>query len=182
VIVHAPIAGKVLEIAVAPGEYRNDTSTSLMTIADLSTVWIVSDVPESLIRLITPGEPLEIELAAYAGETFEARVARIADVVDAQTRTVRVQAEMRNPNGRFRPEMFGRIRHSETFRKLPVVPFGAVIQGNGRNTVLVERKPGSFQPVEVETGRRHGDKIPILKGLKAGDRVVVDGAMLLKTG
>jgi membrane fusion protein, heavy metal efflux system len=152
-----------------------------MTIADLSTVWMAADVPESLIRLVTRGERVEIELSAYPGEVFEARVTRIADMVDAQTRTVRVQAEMRNGSGRFLPEMFGRIRHSETFRKLPVVPVGAVIQGNGRTMVFVEKGPGAFQSVEVETGRRHGDRIPILKGLKAGDRVVVDGAMLLRT-
>jgi membrane fusion protein, heavy metal efflux system len=179
--VRAPISGKILEINVAPGEYRNDTTASLMTIADLSTVWMASDVPESLIRLVTRGERVEIELSAYPGETFEARVTRIADMVDAQTRTVRVHAEMRNASGRFLPEMFGRIRHSETFRKLPVVPVGAVIQGNGRTMVLVERRPGAFQSVEVETGKRHGDRIPIVKGLKAGDRVVVDGAMLLRT-
>jgi cobalt-zinc-cadmium efflux system membrane fusion protein len=179
--VRAPISGKVLEISVAPGEYRNDTAASLMTIADLSTVWMAADVPESLIRLVTRGERVEIELSAYPGEAFEARVTRIADMVDAQTRTVRVQAEMRNGSGRFLPEMFGRIRHSETFRKLPVVPVGAVIQGNGRTMVFVEKRPGAFQSVEVEAGRRHGDRLPILKGLKAGDRVVVDGAMLLRT-
>jgi cobalt-zinc-cadmium efflux system membrane fusion protein len=181
VTVRAPISGKVLDITVSPGEYRNDTSAALMTIADLSTVWMVSDIPESSIRQIKGGEPIEIELSAYPGETLQARVARIADTVDAQTRTVRVWAEMKNPNGRFRPEMFGRIRHSETVRLVPVVPVGAVIQGNGRTTVLLERSSGVFQPVEVEIGERHGDQIPVLKGLKPGDRVVVDGAMLLKT-
>lgn len=181
VIVRAPITGKVLEINVAPGEYRNDTSSTLMTIADLGTVWVVADIPESSIRLVTLGERIDIELLAYPGETFKARVTQIADVVDAQTRTVRVRAEMSNPRGRFRPEMFGRIRHLENFKQVPVVPVGAVIQGDGHSLVYREKSPGAFEPVDVEAANRYGDLIPILKGLKNGDRVVIDGAMLLKT-
>ena len=152
-----------------------------MTIADLGTVWVVADIPESSIRLITLGERIDIELLAYPGETFKARVAQIADVVDAQTRTVRVRAEMSNPGGRFRPEMFGRIRHLENFKQVPVVPVGAIIQGDGHSLVYREKSPGTFEPVDVEAANPYGDLIPILRGLKNGDRVVVDGAMLLKT-
>jgi cobalt-zinc-cadmium efflux system membrane fusion protein len=78
-----------LEIAVAPGEYRNDTNASLMTIADLKTVWITSNVPESRIRLIQVGERVDIELAAYPGEVFRGQVKRIADTVDPETRTIK---------------------------------------------------------------------------------------------
>jgi len=181
VVVRAPINGKVLEINVAPGEYRNDTSSTLMTIADLGTVWVVADIPESSIRLVTQGERIDIELLAYPGESFKARVTQIADVVDPQTRTVRVRAELNNPVGRFRPEMFGRIRHLENFTKVPVVPVGAVIQGDGHTLVYREKSPGTFEPADVQAANRYGDLLPILRGLKNGDRVVVDGAMLLKT-
>src|SRR5262249_39717318 len=102
VVVRAPLSGNVLEINVVPGEYRNDPTAAVMTIADLSTVWISSDVPESAIRLIQIGERVEISLVAYPGETFVGRVTRIADTVDQQTRTVKVRAEMNNPQGRFR--------------------------------------------------------------------------------
>ena len=181
VIVRAPITGKVLEINVAPGEYRNDTSSTLMTIADLGTVWVVADIPENSIRLVTLGERIDLELVAYPGESFKARVTQIADVVDSQTRTVRVRAELGNPGGRFRPEMFGRIRHLENFRQVPVVPVGAMIQGDGHSLVYREKSPGTFEPVDVEAANPYEELIPILKGLKNGDRVVVDGAMLLKT-
>jgi cobalt-zinc-cadmium efflux system membrane fusion protein len=176
----APISGKVLEIAVAPGEYRNDTSASLMTIADLSTVWVTSNVPESSIRLIQTGERIEIELAAYPGEVFHGNVKRIADTVDPQTRTVKVQAELENRSGRLRPEMFGKIRHSHGSQTLPVVPASAVVQGEGGAAVFVERRAGEFERVRVRIGEIRGGLIPALSGLKAGDRVVVDGAILLK--
>ena len=180
VTVRAPIAGKVLDLSVVPGEFRNDASASLMTVADLRTVWVASDVPESAIRFIQPGERVEISLTAYPGETFEGRVTRIADIVDPQTRTVKVRAEMQNPDGRFRPEMFGSMHHIESTMSVPVLPAGAVIQGDRQSLVFVEQRPGRFRQTEVTVGKRSGDRVPIFAGLEAGARVVVDGVMLLK--
>jgi cobalt-zinc-cadmium efflux system membrane fusion protein len=181
IIVAAPLSGKVLEINVATGEYRNDTNAPLMTIADLSTVWVSSDVPETQIRFINPGERLDIMLSAYPGETFRARVTRIADVVDPQTRTVKVRAEMDNSRGLLRPEMFCTIRHVESTRRLPVVPAGAVVHSEGQNVVYREKAPGDFEPVRVELGNQVDGRVAIVKGLSPGDRIVVDGVMLLKS-
>jgi cobalt-zinc-cadmium efflux system membrane fusion protein len=180
ITLNAPISGKVLEMSVAAGEYKNDTNTPVMTIADLSTVWVSSDVPESAIRFIAVGERIDVELTAYPGETFHGRVTRIADTVDPQTRTIKVRAEMDNASGRLRPEMYGTIRHTDSMRTLPVVPVGAVLQGDGKTMVWVEAAPGRFRPVEVKTGERAGEMLPVTAGLKAGTRIVVDGAMLLR--
>ena len=180
VVLRAPLAGKVLELSVVPGEFRNDTSAPLMTIADLSTVWVTSQVPESYIRFVQPGERVEISLVAYPGHAFEGRVSRIADTVDAQTRTVKVQAELDNRNGELRPEMYGSIHHIEGTAKTPVVPAGAVIQSGERAVVFVETSAGRFEPRQVTVGARAGDVIRIVKGLSPGDMVVVDGAMLLQ--
>ncbi|HUQ92101.1 MAG TPA: efflux RND transporter periplasmic adaptor subunit [Bryobacteraceae bacterium] len=176
----APLAGKVLEISVAAGEYRNDTSAPLMTIADLSMVYMAADVPESQIRLIHQGERVEITLGAYPGEVFEGRVARIADTVDAQTRTIKVRAELNNARQRFRPDMFGEIRHQENFRGVPVVPPGAIIQGDQQSIVYRESSRGVFTPVAVKFGKQQGEAVPVLSGLNPGDRIVTDGAMLLR--
>ena len=170
-----------VDLSVAAGEYRNDTNAPLMTIANLSSVWVSADVQESSIRLIQVGERVDVTLAAYPNETFRARVMRIADTVDPQTRTIKVRAELDNSHGRLRPEMFGSIRHTESIESRPVLPVGAVIQGDGHNVVFVEKAPGHFQRTEIAVGKRSGDVLPVLSGLKAGDRVVVDGAMLLKT-
>jgi cobalt-zinc-cadmium efflux system membrane fusion protein len=178
--VRAPISGKVLDLNVAPGEFRNDLNAPLMTIADLSTVWVTSEVPENMIRFIQPGERVEIELTAYPNEKFIGRVTQIADTVDAQTRTIKVRAEIENSQGRLRPEMYGRIRHVNSVRRLPVVPLGAVIESHGRTVVFVERRPGVFEQVEVQVGERMGDRLPILSGLRPGDRIVVDGPVLLQ--
>ena len=181
VAVTAPIAGKVLEMNIVPGEYRNDTSAPVMTITDLSTVWITSDVPESSIRLVKLGEAVQIDLAAYPGEKFRGRVKQIADMVDPQTRTIKVRAEMDNPGGRLRPEMFGQIRHVEALENKPVVPASAVIEADNRRVVWREIAAGLFERTAVTLGGRIGDRVAVLSGLKAGDRIVIDGVMLLQS-
>ena len=175
----APIGGKVLEIAVAPGEYRNDPNTSLMTIADLSSVWVTSQVPESSIRLIQKGERIDIELAAYPGELFHGRVERIADTVDPQTRTVKVQTELSNRDGRLRPEMFGNIHHSHGSRSVPVVPANAIVQSEDGATVLVEESATEFERIRITPGENKDGVVAVLSGLNGGERVVTDGAILL---
>lgn len=180
VVLRSPLAGKVLELSVVPGEFRNDTSASVMTIADLSTVWVTSQVPESYIRFVQKGERVEISLVAYPGEVFEGHVSRIADTLDPQTRTVKVQAELDNRSGRFRPEMYGSIHHVESTATMTVVPFAAVLQDGSRTAVFVEQAPGRFIERDVVVGKRAGALVRVVSGVQPGDIVVVDGVMLLK--
>jgi cobalt-zinc-cadmium efflux system membrane fusion protein len=180
VVVRSPLAGKVLELSVVPGEFRNDTSASVLTIADLSTVWVMSQVPETYIRFVQLGERVEINLVAYPDERFEGRVSRIADTVDPQTRTVKVQAEMGNPQGRFRPEMYGSIHHIESTITTTVIPAAAVVHSGDRTVVFVESAPGRFDERVVTIGKPAGTAVRVLSGVKPGESVVVDGVMLLQ--
>lgn len=179
VTVNAPISGKVLEMSVANGEFRNDLSAPMMTIADLSSVWVTSDVPETAIRLVRAGEPARIQLSAYPGETFLGRVTLIGDVVDPQTRTVKVRAELPNPGGRLKPEMFGNIQLAEHTELRPTVPVAAIVATDGKAIVWREKSRGVFQRVTVTLGTQTGDRVAITSGLAAEDRIVVDGVMLL---
>lgn len=179
VTVVAPISGKVLEMSVVNGEFRNDLSAPLMTIADLSSVWVTTDVPETSIRFIKAGEPVVIELSAYPGDSFRGRVTLIGDTVDPQTRTVKVRAVLPNPDGRLKPEMFGNIQLAERTEPRPSVPAAAVIATEGQPVVWRESGKGVFERVAVSTGPQTGNRIAILDGLRSGDRVVVDGVMLL---
>jgi cobalt-zinc-cadmium efflux system membrane fusion protein len=181
VTVRSPLAGKVLELSVVAGEYRNDTAAPLLTIADLRTVFVTSDIPENSVRLIKPGEPVDITLDAYPSETFRGRVTRLSDTLDPKTRTIKAMIELDNAHGRLRPEMFARIRLSEAVRNMPVLPVGAVIQGDGRNVVYVELSKGRFEERQVEIGKRVGNVVAVLSGVNQGERVVVDGVMLLKS-
>jgi cobalt-zinc-cadmium efflux system membrane fusion protein len=181
IVVRSPLAGKVLELSVVAGEYRNDTTAPVMTIADLRTVWVTSDVPENSLRLVKPGETVDILFDAYPGEEFRGRVARVADMLDPKTRTLKVMIELDNARGRLKPEMFGRIRHVEAVRRVPALPVGAIIQDGGKNIVYVEQSKGRFEAREVITGHRSGDLVTIVSGAQPGERVVVDGVMLLRS-
>lgn len=178
--VTAPIPGKVIEVSVAPGELRNDTNQPLLTIADLSTVWVTSLVPESAIRLVDRGETLQIEVLAYPGEVFRGRVTRIGDTVEPETRTVKVQAELDNRDGRLRPEMFCKIRHTHGVRRMVEVPASAILHSHGSSWVMVEQGPGRYVKRQIVTGPAVDGEAPIERGLAKGERVVVDGAALLR--
>jgi membrane fusion protein, heavy metal efflux system len=180
ITVRAPVPGKVVDVAVAPGDYRNDTSAAVLTIADLSTVWVAADVPESSIRLIQLGEPVSIALSAFPDRTFTGRVKRIADQVDPQTRTIKVRAELNNPQGQFRPEMFATIRHSHGSEKSLVVPRSALFQQQDRTTVYLERAPGEFEEVAVTVSWQDDRRAAIQSGLHEGDRIVTDGVTQLR--
>jgi cobalt-zinc-cadmium efflux system membrane fusion protein len=180
VTVKAPVSGKVVEITGASGDYRNDTNTPVMTIADLSTVWVAADVPEDRIRLIRPNETVEISMPAFPGERLTGRVRKIGDAVDPQTRTIKVRAELPNPSGRYKPEMFATIRHVQGHSALPIIPRGALLQQQDSNTVFLERAPGEFEEVPVTVAWQDEKQVAIRTGIKAGDRVVVDGTTQLK--
>jgi cobalt-zinc-cadmium efflux system membrane fusion protein len=174
------VSGKVVDIAVVQGEFRNDTSAAVLTIADLSTVWVAADVTETKIRLVQIGEPLFITFAAFPDKTFTGRVKRIADQVDPQTRTIKVRAELSNPEGQFRPEMFAMIRHTHGLVKSLVVPKSALFQEQERTSVYVERAPGEFEEIAVNVAWQDEQRAAIQGGLRAGERVVTDGVPQLR--
>jgi cobalt-zinc-cadmium efflux system membrane fusion protein len=181
ILVPAPVSGKVLELGVVAGEYRNDTSAPVMTIADLSTIFMTADVPETSIRLIQPGQQVRMKLDAYPTETFTGRVHRIGDTVDPATRTIRVRVALNNPKEQFRPDMFGQLEISGPVREMMSVPRGAVVQTSETPVIYRERGPGHYERVPVTLGDRLGDYVLVLSGLTKSDRVVIDGPILARS-
>jgi cobalt-zinc-cadmium efflux system membrane fusion protein len=177
--VRSPIGGDVVDIAVAPGEYRSDTAAPAVAVADLSRVWIVASVPEASIARIQPGQSVIIAIAAYPDESFEGRIARVASGIDPETRSVRVIAELDNRRRLLKPEMFARVRYTGPARPVVTVPAGAIVQDERRTSVFVERARGEFERRDVSLGPRRNDAVVVLDGVASGDRVVVDGTMLL---
>jgi membrane fusion protein, heavy metal efflux system len=178
----SPISGKVLEINVVEGEFHNEINAPLFTIADLSRVWVSSEVPESAIRYFKVGGLAELELIAFPHETFQARVTRIADTVDSDTRTIKVSAELDNPAGRLRPQMFGKLRYEGSVTSACWVPEDAVVQVNNKDTVFIEQSPGHFLATKVELGQRYKAGFVIRSGLVKDQRIVTSGAVYVKAG
>ena len=180
ITVTSPISGKVLEVSVVEGEFHNEINAPMLTVADLSRVWATSEVPESDIRHYKAGGGAAIELIAYPNQTFRATITRIADVVDKETRTVRVNAELDNSAGRLLPEMFGRLKYTGAVEPSPWIPDAAVIQIEGKDHVFVEISTGHFKLTPVTLGRRHDGGSSVASGVKAGDRIVTRGTVYVK--
>ena len=175
----APIAGHVIEQTGAQGGFWNDTNAPLMTVADLSTVWLSAGVQEKDLAAVFVGQTATITLNAYAGESFSGKVRYVAQVLDADTRTVKVRIVLDNAAGRFRPGMFASVVFSGPAHTSTVVPAAALVQDGFNTRVFVEQSPWVFTPRTVKTGARIGDAIEISDGLKAGERIVVRDAVLL---
>ncbi|QEE27520.1 efflux RND transporter periplasmic adaptor subunit [Terriglobus albidus] len=180
ITIRSSVTGKVTEINAVGGELRNDTSTPFLTVADLSTVWVSADVPEDQVRFVRVGSPVSITINSFPGEVFAAKVMRIGDTEDPQTRTIKVRAFLPNPQGRFRPDMFASIRAQQGAVELPTIPRSAVLESEGRITVFVERAKGDYEQVPVQFGWQGQDRVAVVSGIHAGDRVVVSGGMLLR--
>jgi cobalt-zinc-cadmium efflux system membrane fusion protein len=180
ITIRSSVNGKVTEINAVGGELRNDTSTPFLTVADLSTVWVSADVPEDQVRFVHIGSPVSISINSFPGEIFSAKVMRIGDTEDPQTRTIKVRAFLPNPQGRFRPEMFSSIRARQGSVDLPTIPRSAVLESEGKITVFVERGKGDYEQVPVQLGWQGQDRVAVVSGVNAGDRVVVSGGMLLR--
>jgi len=179
----SPVAGVVVERNLNPGqELRPDSQGDkpLFVVSDPAHLWFMLDVSEQDVARVKPGTEVKLSTASLGDDRIGGHVLQVADLVDPQTRTIKVRAVMDNARGKLRPEMYATIRHTDSMKTLPVIPVGALLQGDGKTSVWVETARGHFQPVEVKTGDRAGDMLPIISGLKPGDRIVVDGAMLLR--
>lgn len=173
----APFAGTVIERQVSEGQLVDPTSTPFR-LADLSVVWALLDVPESDIDSVARGQAATV----VAGrDTHTGRVTYVADVLDDQTRTVKVRVEIPNQEGHFKPGMFvtARIATRMAGPARIMVPKEALFLLDDRAVVFVETAEG-FRPRPVETGPEMSGWVPIQKGLQAGERVVTQGAFALK--
>lgn len=177
--VRSPLAGEVIEMTASPGEYRSDTAAPVVAVADLARVWVVASVPERAVGRIQAGQPVSVIVAAYPDVPFEGRISRIAGAVEPDTRSIRVMADLENRDGRLKAGMFARVRYTGPARAVVTVPAAAIVQDEGRTSVFVERAPGEFERRDVGVGPRRDADVVITSGLATGDRVVVDGTMLL---
>ncbi|GGC67847.1 efflux RND transporter periplasmic adaptor subunit [Undibacterium terreum] len=175
----SPISGKVIELTGSQGGFWNDTNAPVMTVADLSTVWMAASIQEKDLPLVFIGQSAKISVNAFEGESIEGKVRYIGDVLDPDTRTVKVRIAIDNQSGRFKPGMFAKVVFSGQPHPAPAVPAAALVQ-NGFNTrVFVEKSPWVFEPRIVKTGAQMGNNIEILSGLKAGEKIVAKDGVLL---
>ncbi|MDX8120692.1 efflux RND transporter periplasmic adaptor subunit [Janthinobacterium sp. GMG2] len=178
-VLRSPIAGTVIAMEGAQGGYWNDINAPVMTVADLSTVWLSANVAERDLAQVAVGQTASITVDAWQGKAFEGKVAYVGAVLDPETRTVKVRVAIDNRAGAFKPGMFAHAGFAGASRRALLVPAAAVLQSGPSTRVMVERSPLRFEPRTVQVGASHGEQVEIVSGLKAGERIVVKEGVLL---
>jgi len=178
VTLYSPITGYVTDRKAFP-QLKVMPDTDLYTIVDLSRVWIMADVFEYEAPNIYMGETASVSLQALPGRTFNARINYIQPQVDPMTRTLKVRLDMSNPGLILKPDMYADVEFRVTIPSQLTVPADAVLDAGERKTVFVDRGNGYFEPRQVKTGERNGDRIQILSGLNGDERVVTSGTFLI---
>ncbi len=179
-MVRAPFSGVITATNVAPGE-AVDTERELLTVADLSTVWVLGDIYQKDIASVRVGQRAEISSESYTDEKFQGRLTNVSDVLDPSTRTAKVRAEVPNTDRRLKLQMFVTLQiPTAAERPALIVPNAALQEIDGETVVFVQVKDDTFQKRVVQSGAGVGGLVPIVAGLKAGERVVIEGAFMLK--
>jgi Cu(I)/Ag(I) efflux system membrane fusion protein/cobalt-zinc-cadmium efflux system membrane fusion protein len=176
--IDAPVSGYITERNALPNAYVQP-ETKLYTIADLSTVWIYANVFQNDVGRLTPGDSAQVTVDAYPERTFNGRIDQILPQVDLVTRTVRVRLVLRNPGVVLKPGMYVNVAIAVPLGRQLVIPTSAVLQTGTRALVFIDHGSGSLEPRVVETGPQLDDSTVVLKGLKAGEKVVSSANFLV---
>jgi len=179
--IRSPAAGILLERRVTTGTVVA-SSGELFVVADLDTLWMIASVPEENLSRLRSGTPVLVSVQAHPGRRFRGAIQRLGEQLDTQTRTLQVRVELPNPDGLLKPEMYA-MADLETGGSRPGIflPQSAVQEIHGVSCVFVSKDANRFEARPVQTARVAGSSVEIAEGIRAGERVVVRGAFVLKS-
>ncbi|QJW89039.1 efflux RND transporter periplasmic adaptor subunit [Spirosoma taeanense] len=180
-VVKAPMSGFIVEKTASPGmELRPDDPESLFTISNLARVWVLANVYESDLANVHEGDPADITTLSYPNTIFHGRIDKIFNVLDPDSKTLKVRVTLDNADYRLKPEMFANVSVTYAGHDQRVaIPARAVVFDKNRNFVVAINQ--NKQPVvrEVNIYKTVGQKTYLSDGLTAGDRVVTNNQLLI---
>ncbi|RJR16310.1 MAG: efflux RND transporter periplasmic adaptor subunit [Nitrospiraceae bacterium] len=176
--IYSPVNGYVTQkmalqgMRVMPGE-------KLFDLADLSTVWVISDIYEYELGLIKVGQTADISLSYFPGKVFSSVIDYIYPSLSADTRTAKVRFTINNPSEQLKPQMFTSVELRIDMGRRLIIPDGAVIDTGTRQIIYVDKGDGYFEPREVHLGLKAGGMTEVLHGLQSGEKVASSGTFLI---
>jgi len=177
--VTAPVSGSITALSVTPGTIINDPTQSIMTIADLSTIWVTAMVPEKDIAAISKNQDAEVKLVAYPDRVLHGKVLFVSDLIEPDSRRDKLRIAFANADYALKPNMFATVTLLGAQRSRIVLPSSALLMNNDRTSVFVAIAPWTFERRTVDPELEEGTSVTIRSGVNAGDQVVVKGAILL---
>jgi len=180
--VRAQIAGTVVIRNVLVGqEVRADAAEPLITISNLDTVWVSADVYEQDLGMVEQGAVAHLHAPAYPDETFTGIVGHVGDVIDAQSRTVKIRCVFPNEDHRLKSGMFVKVDvESKGGKRVILVPSKAVLNEGEVTKAIVALDHNVFKERVIEVGPERDGKVRVLSGLSAGEKIVTDGALFVE--
>lgn len=178
VTIRAPRGGTLIERNIADGSAARMGQT-LLTIADLSRVWIEAEVFEADLELVSAGMTASVTLPYLPGREFEATVEYVYPYLEGATRTGRVRLTLDNPDGMLKPDMYAQVSLKVSLGERLSVPEEAVIVAGESRVVFIDLGEGRLKPARIATGRRAQGFVEVLQGLSPGDAVITSGNFLL---
>ena len=176
----SPIEGIVVARKVAVGtEVHTDQDDPIITVADLSTVWVVADVFEQDMARVHVGDSASVDIVSLPDKHFDGKITWVSNTVDSATRVAPARMELPNPNLDLRPGMFATMHVSGLNEAAVEIPISAVLARRDQFFVFLRNADGTYSQKEVRPGEQYGQHIAILDGLHPGDPVVTEGAILL---
>jgi cobalt-zinc-cadmium efflux system membrane fusion protein len=177
--VQAPVGGSITVLNVTPGSTINDPTSPLMTIADLSTVWVTALVPEKDLGAVAKGQEAEVTLVAYPNRPLHGKVLIVGDVVEPDSRRDKIRIAFANADYALKPNMFATVRLNGPSQSHVVLPSSSLLMNNDRTSVFVATAPWTFERRTVELQLEEGRTVAIRSGVSPGEQVVVRGGILL---
>jgi cobalt-zinc-cadmium efflux system membrane fusion protein len=177
--IRAPTAGSITTLSIASGNMINDPTQPIMTVSDLSTVWVTALVAEKDLPAIARDQDAEVSLAAYPERTLHGKVLFVSDVLESDSRRDKIRIAFPNPEHQLRPNMFATVTLLGPGQTRIVVPTSALLMNNDRTSVFVATAPWTFERRNVEPQLEEGPSVVISAGLQPGEQVVVTGGILL---
>lgn len=174
----ATLEGVVIERKVTPGQVVQPAD-ALFTVADLSHVWLVAEVPEQQAALVKKGEAAQAEIPALSGRRIEGRLIYVADTVNPNRRTVTVRMDVDNTERMLKPEMLASMLIQGAPQRRLLIPAAAVVREDNKDYVFVQLDAQRFQLRPLTLGQESNGQIPVQTGLKSGESIVIDGAFHL---
>jgi membrane fusion protein, heavy metal efflux system len=180
-VVSAPIDGTVILRQVGLGQFiQSGASNPVYSISNLSTVWLVANVREVDAPYIKVGDPVNVRVLAVPNRVFRAKITYVAPSIDPATHRLQVRADVDNPDGLLKPQMFASFSIiTGQDEAAPAIPQSAIVYEGETARVWVQGKDGRLGLRIIRVGRNDGDEVEALSGVRAGEKIVTGGAIFI---
>ncbi|MEF9476860.1 efflux RND transporter periplasmic adaptor subunit [Chryseobacterium sp. 1B4] len=178
-VVRAPINGEIISNRIVNGQYLKGDADPVIMIAELSKVWISGDVKEKDIRFVNTGDQVTVKVSAYPDRNITGKVYHINEVVDENTRSIKVLIECDNPGRKLKPGMYATVNFSTVPEKAVMIPVSALMLQDSSQYVWVKTGKNQFAKRFVTTGETNQETVRITAGLKPGEIIMTEGGIYM---